>query len=187
MTKKNFFRTSPNSLIDLVSQIVLTKAILKIGAESKTSITTAINLVIPLKFVLKKYELTHYLKKGEINNVITDTDKSNGRKLEESEEKKPIIGLSTFIVNQHNAFLALLHQSLPSSSVNIPYFQSLVNTTSGTNIPPSTLAINGNWILDTDATDHVCHCPSYFQSFTTIPIIPIIYVKLPNCVIVTTK
>lgn len=122
----------------------------------------------------KKHGLPPYLKKPQVNNASAYTENPNNNEDLESEAHTT---QPTFTADQHKALLALLQQSQNSVPTQIQQFHSSINTNSGILPTPPSPIFTDCWILDTGATDHVCHCRSLFHTLYNMNMIT---VKLPN-------
>jgi hypothetical protein len=112
---------------------------------------------------------------GTINNVNNDEEVQSEANEDLSNDQDS--GSLMFTPEQHKALLALLQGSSSMSSHSINHFTSKSHLGTGIicTFPSSTKI--ASFILDTGATDHVCHSLHFFQFIKRIKPINI---KLPN-------
>ncbi|KAK2359287.1 hypothetical protein QL285_084673 [Trifolium repens] len=118
---------------------------------------------------------------GSVNHVNNDDEVQSEANEDLSNDQDS--GSLMFTPEQHKALLALLQSSSSMSSHSINHFTS--KSPLGTGIIctlPSSTNLE-SFILDTGATDHVCHCLQFFQFIKRIKPINI---KLPNGTLVQT-
>ncbi|XP_058777098.1 uncharacterized protein LOC131651452 [Vicia villosa] len=131
-----------------------------------------------IEVCFKKHGLPPYLKKSQIAQVSTEDSTTD-----KPDDTDQCSNQSVLTVDQQRALLALLQQNDSSNSITVQHLQ-----TSHSGMIPIIISNTkigfSDWLLDTGATDHVCHSLSMFKTINTISPINI---KLPNGAIVTTN
>jgi hypothetical protein len=134
----------------------------------------------------KKYGFPPHMQKGgTINNCHTNGDEEDNKSIAyEDDNSESNKGNLYFTPEQHKAILALLQgsSSVQSHSVN----QITTQNPAKTGILCATPDLSNSphvFILDTGATDHICHTLELFQCMKRIKPIKL---KLPNGTLVST-
>ncbi|GAU48797.1 hypothetical protein TSUD_81460 [Trifolium subterraneum] len=127
----------------------------------------------------------HMQSKGMVNNCHTNGVEEDSKSIAYEEDNGDMdTGKLVFTPDQHKALLALLQNS---NNVSAHSINHITSQPSSSTVILCTIPLiskpNDSFILDTGATDHVCHSLKYFQCMKKIHPINI---KLPNGALVST-
>jgi hypothetical protein len=127
----------------------------------------------------------HIQQGGTINNCQNDGDEEDAKSMAYYEDtSEPDKGLY-FTPDQHKALLALLQKSSSQQTHSINQISSQPSSNTGILCTfPSYIDSPSSFILDSGATDHICHSIKFFQCMKRIEPINL---KLPNGTLVSTS
>ncbi|GAU43223.1 hypothetical protein TSUD_241130 [Trifolium subterraneum] len=125
-------------------------------------------------------------KGGAVNNCQTEDDDEDSKSTAYGDDNGDSDTSKLFFTpDQHKALLALIQKSGSMSSHSVNHITTQPSAKSGIicTIPPISEP-NNTFIIDTGATDNICHSLDLFQCIRSIPPINL---KLPNGTLVSTN
>lgn len=110
----------------------------------------------------------HWKQDGTINNYAATTEKEEESQVKFHEENEQDHGNLVFTPDQHKALLALLQGASSLQNHNINHLKTQLDIGLGIICIILNTHRPENFILDTDATNHVCYTRKFFQCMKTI-------------------